>query len=389
MREFVRFFNDGLDSLVIADVKSFGDEGCDFTYYLPYPLAYGEFKSVLAYVPEEASNCFIIGETSGDGEDIVLHEDDRGVGNLCREITRLALAKPEILLAVLENHLDSPSHGVDSVGFEEIQGCVCGENAAPGSPLATAHIEYSDWNVVKERVHDNIIASMLAAVLHAGFLSGALGNDCLGGHLVAISLEGETHCLLAHLYHSEVVALDVARLDELDNLLAGEPTVGQQIVKTTAVGYDTPYHFLEQVDLASGVVCHPFGRCALFISLFTEASFELRLAHGMIAFLAGFAYDLKVKHHLALAVTYGQGQSLESEYHLVGHMAEYATNVLCMDAAFWVVSVIHYQTHRVASMVGPSADTPPKLAGDMGHNLAPIQRVVIYESVEDIFRCTA
>ena len=74
------------------------------------------------------------------------------------------------VLLVIVNHLYGPSHGVNFVGPQEVEGGVCGQYATPRGALAAAYVEDSDRNVVKVGVGDDIVAFVQTAVLYAGLL---------------------------------------------------------------------------------------------------------------------------------------------------------------------------------------------------------------------------
>ena len=389
MSEFVRILYDDFHGPVVADVKCFGNLASHLTYYLPDSLAYGDLDRIVACVPEEASDRLVFGESPGDGEGVVLQEGDRGVRYLSSEVAGLAFAEAEVLLAVLVNHLDSPSHGVNFVSPEEVEGGVRGDDGAPWGALAAANVEYPDRDVVKVSVDNDVIAPALAAVPHSGLLSGALGDDCAGGDLLPIRCKGEPHGLASHLHHAEIVALYAAGPDVADNLPAGEPAVSQKVVEPAAVAYGSSYHLYEKLDLASRVVRHPLCRGALSVALFAESRVEVCLAQGMHALLAGLADQLEVQGHLALAVAYGQRQDLVPEYHHVGDMAEYAADVLHADSSLRIVGVVNNQADRAVAMVGPDAHAAPKLAGYVAHDLAPVQGVVVHEPIEHVLGCAA
>ena len=106
MREFVRVFDDSFDGLVIAYFECLGDDGCYFAYDFPNSLAHRQFHRILTDILEQTSDSLIVGESSGGGEDVILKEDNGGMGNLGRKVAGLAFAKAEILFAVFENYFD-------------------------------------------------------------------------------------------------------------------------------------------------------------------------------------------------------------------------------------------------------------------------------------------
>ena len=148
MREFVRVFDDCFNRLVVADFECFGNDSCNFAYNLPDFLANGQFLCILTYVPEQTSYCFITGESAGDGQNVVLQERNRGVRNLRGEVTGLTFPQSKILLAVFENHLNRPTHGVNFVCLVKIEVHVSGEHSAPRRSLAAPHIKEAHSHIV-------------------------------------------------------------------------------------------------------------------------------------------------------------------------------------------------------------------------------------------------
>lgn len=389
MREFVRIFDDCFNSLVIANFECFSDDGGYLTYYFPDSLTNGQFHSILTHVFEKSTDSLVVGEPSGCGKYIVLQKHNGRMGNLCGEVPGLAFPQSEILLAVFKNHLYRPTHGVNLISFVEVKICVCGKHSAPWGTFAAAHIKQTHGHVIDESVHYNIVAAMFTTVLHALGFGGTLGYDCLGRNLVTILLKGKPHAFLSHLYHAEIVAFNASGLDEAYNVFAGEPTVSKQIIKTVSVFYGSPDHILEEFDFTSGVVLHALCRRTFLITRFLKTTFKLGVGHGMITLLARLSDKFKIKDLLTLTITDGEHLRLESQHHLVGHMAEDTANLFGVQSSLWVIRIIDNEAHGVAGVVGANRNLAPELAGYVVHDFTPVKTVIIDEPVEHILRCAA
>ena len=85
------------------------EELCDFRDYFlkvtPDLLSDAQLHGFFGDFPEETADCFIIIEASGHRKDIESNGADCSVGNLGGKVGALALAKTQILLAVLYDHL--------------------------------------------------------------------------------------------------------------------------------------------------------------------------------------------------------------------------------------------------------------------------------------------
>lgn len=389
MSEFVRIFDYGFNGLVVSDVESFGDDGGYLAYDFPDPLAYGQFHRVLTDILEQPSDCLISGKPSGSGEYVVLKESNGGMSNLCGEVAGLAFAEAEILLAILENHLDRPAHRIKFIRLVEVKGGVCCKYAAPWGVFATPHIKQTHCHILNERVHDNIMAAVPTAILHPLGLGGTFADDCSGRKFLSFFAEGESHAFFSHFNHAEIMAFDSSGLYEAYDVFACEPTVSQKIIKSISVFDGPAYHIFEQLYFALGIVLHAFGSWTFLVAFFLKPAVQLCLRHGMVAILARLSDKFKINHHLTLSVAYGKHQRLESEYHLMCDVAKNATNLLSMNTTLGIVGVIHNKTDWMVGMISADSDLAPKLPGDMVHDFAPVETIVVDESIENILRCAA
>lgn len=389
MRKSVRILDDCFNGLVITDFKSFGYDRSYLAYNFPYSLTYAQFHGFLTDLPEKASDSLIAGKPSGGGEDIVLHKRNGRMGDLGAEVAGLALAEPEVLLAILEDDLYGPTHRINLICLEEIKRGIGSKNSTPGSILAAAHIEQTDCHILNECVHHNIVAAMQATVFHSLGLGATFAYDGLGRILLTVFAEREPHTFLPHLDHAEIIASDAPCLDEPDYILAGEPTVGQKIIKPVSDPDGPADHLLEEYDLAPYIVLHSSG-CRTILSAFLFiAPVKFSLRHGMVAALARLSDKFEINHHLALAIADGKYQGLEAQYHLMGDVTEDTANLLGMETSLGIISVIDNKAYGISRMILAHRDPAPELTRNMVHDLAPVYHLVIDKPVKDILRRAA
>lgn len=389
MREFIRVLDDCFNDHIVAGLEHFGNDGGNLTNYSPYFLTDGQLHGFLTYILEETTDCLVVGKASGCGEYVVLQECNGGMGNLGGEVTGLAFAEAKVLLAIFENHLDRPTHGVDFVCLGEVKGGVSCHYSAPWGVFAAAYIEQANGHVLKVCIHDNIMTAEPAAVLHSLGVGRTFGDDGLGRYPVTIFGEGESHTFLPHLNHSEIMAFNSSSFDKTDDILAGKPAVSQKIIKSVAVFYRPSHHLFEKLDLASGVVLHSHCGLASLVAFFLESPVQLSHRHGMVPTFAWFPDKFKINDVLTFPIGDGKHERLKTKYHPVGDMAEDTAYLLSMCSALGVVRIINYEANGIPGMVGPHSDPAPELASDVVHNPAPVKTVVVDESIKHILRCAA
>ena len=201
---------------------------------------------------------------------------------ICEEKFRnLVLSESWVLFAVLKDDLQGPAHGVNPVGFQEVDLPVGGNQPVPFSPLVALAEEQADITSGKGHVHGDMVAAQATAVITA--LLGLVEKGC---ELVGcISLAFICVLRLAHLDHSEIVALHMTGSDELDDVGAGEPTVSQDVVEVYLLLDDTTDHLHHQHNLALVVFLDALG-CMEFLCMFLEeACVELLLLQAIVLFL--------------------------------------------------------------------------------------------------------
>lgn len=382
-----RIIYDFFNHLDTVESKKLSEALCNVANNIPYSFADRHFLGVLTYILKKTPNCLIVGEASGYGEYVVLDERECGVCYLGGEVSGLAFSEAKVLLTVLEDHLNRPSHGIYPIGPVEVNGTVCGDDAIPWGTAGGAHIEESYSCAVHKRIHHDVVAAMEPAVFERALFILISGDQGLGGELLplAVTLKRETHGPLSHPYHTKIMTGDTACGDETQDLPACKPTVREQIVKPVTVFYGPVDHLLEKGYLAFCIVLNAFGGlCVLASPFLLIPSGQLLLRHGVAVVLSGLAYELMVYDHLASSVAYRKDKSLEAKYHPVGDMAEHAPDFFCVYASLGLVCVIHDHADWKSSVVGTVIDLSPELAGNVVQYPAPVEIVVVHKTVENV-----
>ena len=102
MTEFVRPIQERIEDLLILDIEALCNHADHLKYHIPDSLSESELHAAFDSIIEEPAHGLIVRETLGSGEQIVLNGRDGGHGNLRGEVAHLVLAKPEVLLTLLE-----------------------------------------------------------------------------------------------------------------------------------------------------------------------------------------------------------------------------------------------------------------------------------------------
>lgn len=387
MREIVGISDNFFNHVHAAYVKSFSNVIHYVANNLPDSFTQGQFLGILTNVLEQSSDGLIFGETPRDGKDVILDETDCGMCYLRREVPGLAFPESQILLALLEDHLYGPSHGINLVCLVKVNGGVCCNDSAPWCTLGTAHIEHPYGYTIDKGIHHDVAAPVDAAVPDSAFPGCILGNQRLGGEFLTLTLaiKRETHGLLAHLYHPQIMADHTPGRYEPENILARKPAVCQQVVKLIASPYGTSDHVLEKFYLAFCIVLNTLcGRGIRCPSRFLISPGGLLFRQGVVVLLPGFSDDLMVYHHLAPAVTDDKDKGLEAKYHLVAGVAKYTPDFFGVYTSFGKVCVIYDGADRESRVFTALIHPSPELTGDMVHYPAPVETVVVQEAVEDV-----
>ena len=386
MSKFIRLVNQGIQDFFISDGEDLGN-GCDqFKNGLPYSLAYGQFETVLPRPSEEFTDSLVVHESLHGREDVVLERHEGRTCNLCREVGRLAFPQSEQSLAFLEDDLLGPAPGVNPVCLEESQREVSREQPAPWAALAAANAEEPDMRVCKDDVGTHVPALELAAVLLLASLVLLLDNGRSREILVLETVLGLA--LLADLYHSDVVALDVTGADELDNLATCEPAVSQHIAEAYLMLDSPADHLYGEVYLVHRILVKAGLDGRVLIPLYAVSSGKFLLAHPIVALPALLAKDAEVEQHLADAVSNAEKEGLEAEDAAVLKMGVDTADILHAATRLGEVRVINHQARVVRLMVTANEDLRPKLADEVVHQLAPVGTAIVEELIEHIFTTT-
>ena len=378
MIEFVRAINKHIEDMFILDAEAFRDFTDELKHHVTDSLVESEFDATNGGTHEESPHDLVVGEAPGRGEQVVLHGCDGDHCNLGGEVAHLVLAQPEILLALLEDDLQGPAHGVDPVGLEEVELAVRGDEPAPLALLAEEQPYAAPG---KAHVHGDVVATQPAAEAAPLLWLAEKGDELVGCVFPAFI---RVLCL-AHLYHAEVVASDMAGSDEPDDLDAGEPAVGQHVVEAYLALDDAAYHADHQGDLALAVLLDAPGGMGILRMLLGEARVKLALLHAVLPVLALLAHKGKVEQHLADPVGYADEQPLEAVHHRMRHVGVYLADEFRLDAPLGIVRVVHHQADWLRAFGGPFLlALVPELDGHGGEDLAPVVRLVGDEPVEHV-----
>ena len=381
MTEFVRPIYEHVEDLFILDVEALCNFAYELEYYIPDSLSESEFHATFGSILEESSDCLIVREPSGGGEQVVLHGGDGSHSYLRGEVAHLVLAQAEVLLALLEYDFQGPSHGVNPVGLDEVKLAVGCDETVPLCPLVALAEEQAHIASGKDDIHGDMVASQTAAVLAP--LLGMVEeiDELVGGVLLTF-----IHVLrAAHLNHAEIVARHMAGGDEPDDVGTCEPAVGQDVVEVYLLLDDAPYHLYHQGNLALVVFLNTPGCVGVLGMLLGEAGIELLLLQAVVPFLALLTDERKVYQHLAPAVSDAEEKGLETKHHRMGDVGENLTDKLRLYATLGVVRVIHHQTDWLRSFAGALLlRLTPQLPRHRGEYLAPVVGVSRKKPVERV-----
>ena len=225
----------------------------------------------------------------------------------------MVIAESEILLAVLEDDLQRPPHGINLIDLKEVELAVGRSESVPLGTLATLAEEETDVPVCELHVQSDIVAAKHTAVFATPLGLVEEHHELVGSiPLALIHVFGG-----AHLDHTEIVALCMPVCDKLDDLGACEPTVSQNVVKVYLMLDDTPYHLHHKRNFALIILFYAFGGVGLIGVLLGEPCLKLLLLQAVILFLAFLSDKREVKQHLTPAVSDAKEERLEAKCHRV------------------------------------------------------------------------
>ena len=386
MSQLFGFIDDNLIDFFIKESEELRNFGYDFLKITPDLLGHAQLHSFFGDFTEETPDCFIIREASVHGKDVISDGADGCVGNLGGKIGTLAFTKTQVLLAVLYDHLQAPSPGVEFPCPEEIKRDVGCKQTVPLSPLASFYKEDPDRYALKSCISYNIIRPEFAAVFYTFVLLCFPGNS-EGTDFSVFSLEtglALAFVRLADLYHPEPVALDMTGFYKPYDVAAGEPAVSQNVFELDLMSDCPPYHLFGKFNLGHPVFALPF-LVHPGISFKTLASLDLLVAEAMIAFLSGFSHKRKIKNKLRPSVSYGHKKTFEPEHTSMLQMGIYPADIFHRLACLVKVRVIYDKACVLTMGVGPNANLVPQLRGYAPQSLSPSHRRIGDKTIEHIF----
>lgn len=382
MSQFVRLIDHSIIDFFVQKAEDLSYCSDQFLKDTPYLLGDGELYGLSGNLPEESTYGLVVAEAFRDGEDIVLQTAQCGSCNLRCEAGTLAFAEPQIGLAVLEDDFKSPTSGIYLPRLEEVDVHVGGKQTVPFSMTCAADEEYPYRHSAERGVKHDIVAFELAAVLpELEFLAELYKSRCR-----EVSMFGMVFCLsvLSNLDHAEPMAFDVTAMDELDNLLIGEPAVCQDVTELYATADGSFYHLFGQFYLGHAIFLLPLTE-HLAVVFGCPTPFEFLGTHSIVFFLSFLSDYGKIKKNLGNTVGDGHTEAFESEHRLVGQMGVNTADFLDGTACLLMVGVVKNQTDIVRLVVGTHMYAVPQLYGYVPESLSPVHIRIFHEPVEDIF----
>lgn len=386
MGKLIRFINQGIKHFFVIDGEYFGDCSHEFKNRLPDSFADCQFVAVLSHLSEEFAYSLVVHETLHGRENVVLQCHEGCACYLRCKVGRLAFPKSQQSFTLLEDDFLRPASGVNLICFKESQVKVCRKQSAPWASLAATDEEQADMSACEDNISTDIPALEFAAVLLLAPLVQLLDNSRSCEILALETVSGLT--FFTDLYHSDIVALDMAGTDETYNLGARKPAVCQHITETDLV-LDSPANHLDgEVNLAHGILIKT-GMDGSVLVPFCGVSFgEFLFAHSIVAFPALLSEDGKVEKHLADTIGNAEEERLESKDAAVLKMGVDTSDVLHTSTRLGEVRIVNHQAGVIRLVVTADDDLQPKLTGNMVHQFAPVGTAIVEELIEHIFTTT-
>ena len=386
MSKLIRFINQSIKHFFIIDGENLGDGCNEFKNRLPDSFTNGQFVAILGYLSEEFADSLVVHESLHGREDVVLECHEGRASYLRSKVCRLALAKTEQSLALLEDDLLRPASGINPVCLEETERKVCREQSAPWASLAATDEEQADMSVCEDNVSTDVPTLEFATILLLAPFVQLLDNGGSGNVLALETVLGLT--FLPDLYHADVVALDMAGVDEAHDFGTCEPTVRQHITEVNLLLDGSANHLDGEVNLAHGILINTPLYGKVLVPFCGVSPGEFLLAHAVVALPALLSEDGKIEEHLADTVGDAKKESLETEYAAMLEMRVDTPDVLHTPARLGEVRIIYHQAGVFGFVVTADDNLLPKLAGNMVYQLAPVGAAIVEELIEHIFTTT-
>ena len=205
MSQLFGFIDNDLIDFFIRESEELRNFGDDFLQITPYLLGHAQLHGFFGDLPEEATDCFIITEAPGHRKDVISDGADGCVGNLGGKVGALAFTKTQILLAVLYDHFQAPSSGIEFPCLEEVQRGVGGEQTVPLALFASFYKKDPDRYSVKSCIGHDIIRPEFAAVFDL-LLFFCLPGKGGGAYFTVLSLEAGLAVSLAKCEIAKIIS---------------------------------------------------------------------------------------------------------------------------------------------------------------------------------------
>ncbi len=247
MSQLIRLVNHCIKDLFILNGEDLGNDCDQLKDDSPNTICDGELHSFPLYFLKDASNGFITGKPFCKGKYVILQRRYGCSGNLSSKILRLTFSQSQQAFGLFEQNFQRPTHGINLIGCKEIQRLIGCYQSIPGSLFVSLYKEEPEICISEDHICRYVIAAEPAAI--PSLLSTFKQFDkCRSCHLLIFkAVFGST--FLPDFYHTQVMTSDMSGADKTNDLRAGEPTVGQYIIKTDTFSDGTGYHGYHQLDL--------------------------------------------------------------------------------------------------------------------------------------------
>jgi len=212
-------------------------------------------------------------------------------------------------------------------------------------------------------------------------------DKCRSSHLLFFkAVFGST--FLPDFYHTQVMTSDMSGADKTNDLRAGEPTVGQYIIKTDTFSDGTGYHGYHQLDLTLFIFGCSGSHWRFLIPLFSIAGGKFLTTHTVVFLFTFFAKEGEVKNKLTFTISNTQEKRFEAKDSFVLQMRIHSANILYAFPCFWEIGIVHHQTDRILMMVTSHTDLVPYLKGEVVKYFTPVKSVTINKPIENVLFAT-
>jgi hypothetical protein len=284
----------------------------------------------------------------------------------------------------VEADLDGPAHGVYPVGLERNERDVGGQQSLPFALAAETIEEQSDGLAGERGVRHAIVELMSAGVFHSLPLHHC-GCDGMRRHI----LSGDGVLGLAHLDHAEQVGLAAWAPDILDDLLADEPAVDEEVVVGQVLYRSPAEHHLHVGYLVVEVFLLAFLHLGLLVALLAVACIQVLLGKALRPGCDAplLALEGAVDDGLGAPVGTAEEESLVAEDAAAAvHMGIHPSEHLPLASRLRHVGVVDNHADGRVGVPGITADgdglqEPPV---DVPQEMSPVYPVVGEDAIEHV-----